>query len=70
MTNLQLSAIISQAMFVGSAYERAKEDKDFDETVFRNYARGMMKILLRELNFNDESVAEKAVQDFSAMHGF
>ena len=70
MTNLQLSAIISQAMFVGSAYERAKEDKDFDETVFRNYARGMMKILLRELNIDDEGVVEKAVQDFSAMHGF
>ena len=70
MTNLQLSAIVSQAMFVGSAYEKAKEDKDFDETVFRNYARGMMKILLRELNIDDEGVVEKAVQDFSAMQGF
>ncbi len=70
MTNLQLSAIISQAMFVGAAYERAKEDKDFDEVVFRNYARGMMKVLLREINIEDEDIIEKAVLDFSAMTGF
>jgi len=70
MTNLQLSSIISQAMFVGSAYEKAKDDKDFDEVVFRNYARGMMTVLLRELNLNKQDIVEKAVKDFSAMHGF
>jgi hypothetical protein len=70
MTNLQLSSVIAQAMFVGSAYERAKADKDFDEVVFRNYARGMMKVLLKELNINSEDVVEKAVKDFSAMCGF
>jgi len=70
MTNLQLSSIISQAMFVGSAYEKAKDDKDFDEVVFRNYARGMMTVLLRELNLNKEGIVEKAVKDFSTMHGF
>tara|TARA_R110002020_G_scaffold249530_1_gene463472 strand:- start:232 stop:444 length:213 start_codon:yes stop_codon:yes gene_type:complete len=70
MTNLQLSAIISQSMFVGSAYERAKNDKDFNETVFRNYARGMMSLLLRELSIKDEDIVEKAVQDFSAMIGY
>tara|TARA_R100000951_G_scaffold107389_1_gene102710 strand:- start:3 stop:215 length:213 start_codon:yes stop_codon:yes gene_type:complete len=70
MTNLQLSSIISQAMFVGSAYEKAKDDKDFDEVVFRNYARGMMTVLLRELNLYNEDIIEKSVKDFSAMHGF
>jgi hypothetical protein len=67
MTNLQLSAVISQALFVGTVYERHKIDKDFDELVFRNYARGMLSILMKELNVYDEKIIEKALDDFSAM---
>jgi hypothetical protein len=67
MNNLQLSTIISQAMFVGKSYEKHKEDKDFDEIVFRNYARSMLTILLRDLNLYDEGIVEKALKDFDAM---
>ena len=44
MNNLKLSAVISQALFVGTVYEKHKKDKDFDEVIFRNYARGMLKV--------------------------
>lgn len=67
MNKLQLSAVISQALFVGTVYEKHKKDKDFDEVVFRNYARGMLKILMKELNLYNEDVIEKALDDFSAM---
>jgi len=67
MNNLQLSMIISQAMFVGKSYEKHKEDKNFDEMKFRNYARGMLTILLRDLNIYDEGIVEKALEDFEAM---
>ena len=67
MTNLQLAAVISQALFVGTVYEKHKVDKDFDELVFRNYARGMLSILMKELNIYDEKIIEKALDDFSAM---
>ena len=67
MNNLQLSAVISQALFVGTVYEKHKIDKDFDEVVFRNYARGMLSILMKELNLYNEEVIEKALDDFAAM---
>ena len=67
MTNLQLSAIVSQAMFVGTVYQKHKSDADFDETVFKNYARGMLAILMKEINAYDEEIIEKALKDFSAM---
>ena len=67
MNKLQLSTIISQAMFVGKTYEKHKKDKDFDEIVFRNYARGMITLLLRDLNLYDEGIIEKALKDFDAM---
>ena len=67
MTNLQISTIISQALFVGTVYQSHKDDIDFDETVFRNYARGMLAVTMRDLNLYDEEIIEKAIQDFSAM---
>tara|TARA_B100000214_G_C23648500_1_gene481772 strand:- start:363 stop:575 length:213 start_codon:yes stop_codon:yes gene_type:complete len=67
MTNLQLAAIISQAMYVGRIYGTHKDDVEFNERVFRNYARGMMNVLLRELCLEDEQAVEKALQDFFAM---
>ncbi len=67
MTNLQLSAVISQALFVGTVYEKHKTDKDFDEMVFKNYARGMLSVLMKELNVYDEDIIEKALEDFTAM---
>ena len=67
MTNLQLSAVISQAFFVGTVYEKHKLDQDFDEVIFRNYARGMLTVLMKELNLYNEDVIEKALDDFSAM---
>lgn len=67
MTKLQLSAVISQALFVGTVYEKHKIDKDFDESVFKNYARGMLSVLMRELNVYDEEIIEKALEDFSSM---
>ena len=67
MNNLQLSAVISQALFVGTVYEKHKIDKDFDEVVFRNYARGMLSILMKDLNLYNEEVIEKALDDFAAM---
>ena len=67
MTNLQLSSIISQALFVGSVYQKHKGDKDFDELIFLNYARGMLSILMKDLNTYNEGVIEKALEDFSAM---
>ncbi len=67
MNNLQLASVISQALFVGTVYEKHKIDKDFDEIVFKNYARGMLSILMKELNVYDEEVIEKALDDFSAM---
>ena len=67
MNNLQLASVISQALFVGTVYEKHKIDKDFDEIVFRNYARGMLSILMKELNVYNEEVIEKALDDFSSM---
>tara|TARA_R100001015_G_C4591766_1_gene147230 strand:- start:444 stop:656 length:213 start_codon:yes stop_codon:yes gene_type:complete len=67
MTNLQLASIISHAMYVGRVYGDHKDDLQFDERVFRNYARGMMNVLLREICLEDESAVEKALQDFFAM---
>ena len=67
MTNLQMAAVISQALFVGTVYEKHKLDKDFDEIVFKNYARGMLTILMKDLNLYDEEVIEKALEDFDAM---
>lgn len=67
MTNQQLAAVISQALFVGTVYQSHKDDIDFDETVFRNYARSMLTIIMRELNLYDEEIIEKALEDFSAM---
>lgn len=60
MTNLQLSSIISQAMFVGDAFQ----NQEGDLLAFKKYARAMMEILLRDLNLYDESVVEKALEDF------
>lgn len=72
MTDLQLAAIISQAMFVGEAYGKNILNADLgEEERFRNYARGMMNTLMRELNVqNRERVLEKALQDFFAMNGY
>jgi hypothetical protein len=67
MTNSQLACIISQAMYVGHTYGRYKDDVEFDEQVFRNYARGMLNVLLREIYLEDESAVEKALEDFFAM---
>jgi hypothetical protein len=64
MTNLQLAAIISQAMYVGSVHSSHKDKEDFDEIVFRNYARGMMNVILRSVCMEDESAVEKALEDF------
>lgn len=60
MTKLQLSSIISQAMFVGETFNGKEEDL----LKFKKYARGMMEILLRDINLYDESVIEKALEDF------
>ena len=68
MTKLQLAAIISQAMYVGSVYNSHKNEDDFDEIVFRNYARGMMSVILRSVCMEDDSAVEKALGDF--LNGF
>jgi len=70
MTDLQLSAIISQALFIGTVYERQKLEEGFDELVFRRYIRGMLTHLMKELNAYDEKVVEKAIEDFAAMGNF
>jgi len=70
MTDLQLSAIISQALFIGTVYERQKLEEGFDELVFRRYIRGMLTHLMKELNVYDEKVVEKAIEDFAAMGNF
>ena len=67
MSNLQLATIISQAMYVGHVYGKYKDDEEFDEKVFRNYARGMMNVLLKEIYLEDEISVEKAIEDFFAM---
>ena len=66
MTDLQLAAVISQSLYVGSVYEKHKGDEDFDELVFKNYARGMLNIILRDINFENERGVEKALDDFLA----
>lgn len=72
MTDLQLASIISQAMFVGEAYGKKIINVDLgEEDRFRNYARGMLNALMKELNVkNRERVIEKALQDFFAMNGY
>jgi len=85
MTDLQLASIISQAMFVGEVYGKKTLDIDSDNSVreddlihlgdeearFRNYARGMLDFLMKELNVqNRERVIEKALKDFFAMNGY
>jgi len=73
MTDLQLSAIISHAMFVGKTYESKiifTEGEGGDED-YRNFVRGMLGILMKELNVqNRERVIEKALEDFFAMNGY
>jgi hypothetical protein len=68
MTELQLAAALSQALYVGSVYNKHKNDEDFDEIVFKNYARGMLNIILRNINAENESAVEKALDDF--LNGF
>lgn len=66
MTDLQLAAIISQALYVGSVYGDHKVDEGFDEIVYKNYARGMINIILRNINLENERAVEKGVDDFLA----
>jgi len=66
MTDLQLAAIISQALYVGSIYSDHKGQEDFDESVFRNYARGMINIILRDVNLENDRATDKALEDFLA----
>ena len=76
MTDLQLATIISQAMFVGEAYGKRSLKIDLDnsedkEENFRDYARGMLNVLMKEINVpNRERVVEKALQNFFAMNGY
>jgi hypothetical protein len=70
MTDLQLSAVISQALFIGTVYERRKLEEGFDELLFRRYVRGMLTHLMKELNVYDEKVIEKAIEDFASMGNF
>ena len=62
----QLAYIISQSMFIGEVYANQKNKPDFDEKVFRDYARAMINVSLRATYLEDERVAEKAIQDFLA----
>jgi len=66
MTDLQLAAIISQVLYVGSIYSDHKVDEDFDEIIYKNYARGMINIILRNINLENERAVEKGVDDFLA----
>ena len=66
MTDLQLAAILSQALYVGSVFNQHKSDDDFDEVVFRNYARGMLNVVLRTICAENERGVEKALDDFLA----
>ena len=63
-TTEQLAYIISQSMFIGEVYASQKDKEDFDEKVFRDYARAMINISLKATCLEDERVAEKAVEDF------
>lgn len=60
----QLAFIISQALYVGSVYGAHSKDSNFDEQEFKNYARGMMRIALKELNLAHDHSIEKALNDF------
>ena len=60
----QLAFIISHALYVGSVYGTHNKKDDFDEQGFKNYARGMLKIALRELNISHEHSIELAIDDF------
>ena len=64
MTDLQLAALISQALYAGSVYGLNKDEDDFDELVYRNYARGMINILLKNIYCENERAVEKALEDF------
>ncbi len=64
MTDLQLAAIISQALYVGSVYIDHRDQEDFDESVFRSYARGMINIVLRDINLENDRATDKALEDF------
>lgn len=71
MTKLQLSSIISQAMFVGEVYGKNSLNLDERDGIrFRKYARSMMTLLLKDINEYDESVVEKALEDFFAMGNY
>tara|TARA_R100001460_G_scaffold26052_4_gene52560 strand:+ start:445 stop:669 length:225 start_codon:yes stop_codon:yes gene_type:complete len=74
MTDLQLAAIISNAMFLGKTYENKilfTEDIDSDEQEYQRFARGMLDVILKNLNVqNRERVIEKSLQDFFAMNGY
>lgn len=63
-TTDQLAYIISQSMFIGEVYAKQKNKPDFDEKVFRDYARAMINISLKATCLEDEIVAERAVDDF------
>lgn len=68
MTDLQLAAIISQALYAGSVYGSQRNDDDFDEGAYRNYARGMLNIILRTTCAENERAVERALEDF--LNGF
>jgi hypothetical protein len=70
MTDLQLSAVISQALFIGTVYQKQKAEEGFDELLFRRYIRGMLTHLMKDINVYDEKVIEKAIEDFAAMGNF
>ncbi len=68
MTELQLAAIISQALYAGSVYGERRHDEDFDERDYRNYTRGMLNIILKTVCHENERAVERALEDF--LNGF
>jgi hypothetical protein len=66
----QLAYIISQSMFIGEVYAKQKNKPDFDEKVFRDYARAMINISLKTTCLEDERIAEISVSDFLSRLNF
>ena len=71
MTDLQLELLLLRQCSLEKRMEKILNADLGEEERFRNYARGMLNTLMKELNIeNRDRVLEKALQDFFAMNGY
>ncbi len=60
----QMIYLLSQSMWIGHAYGLSRSKDDFDEDLFKNYARGMINGMLENTCLEDVYVTEQSIVEF------